>query len=138
MSEKKKIITSVDPAKTGDANASQSGSDSLVREAVTGILNHKKKYCPMCFWTGETTDTHCPMVGLTPWVHNYNLSVPLEICGPDTTSEHKYAKRRHVVTGELPAEDILNGKKVPIRVDHIRMLQKKARREGKIRDGNFS
>lgn len=108
-------------------------------------IRPEKKYCPMCFYTAKTKDTHCPKVGEYPRVHDYRLSVRLEICKPDKTNEHKYARSAHREpckpdmqrVARMIAEQRLKQGEYRPPIDLIRFMQKRARRKGIIKDSAF-
>lgn len=108
------------------------------------IITSEKKYCPYCFWTAVTDKTHCPVVAENIVLHNYQISVPLEVCKDDTTTQHKHDRRdlnykpnQTVVNNRLSNARAVQGECIP-HLDSIRMMQKRARKQGKIKDNHFS
>ncbi len=55
------------------------------------LIIPEKKYCPSCYWTCKTMETHCPMSASNPIFHEFRL-IPLEVCKPDTSNEHKWMR----------------------------------------------
>lgn len=97
-----------------------------------------KKYCPFCFYTKWTEETHCPKVADNLALHKYHLSVPLLECKPDTSTQHKHERRGSSIN-RTPRQDVLNNLQkglsqeptgIPIRL--IRNMQQKAAKDGKI------
>lgn len=108
---------------------------------MANLSTYPKKYCPYCLWTSETNLTHCPNVGNSPRLHYYHLSVPLEICKPDTTNAHKSLRRQTPtddpeVIKRRGQEQIAAHGGLTMPLKKIRELQRKARFEGKINDGH--
>lgn len=93
----------------------------------------EKKWCPYCHYTVKTVRTHCPYVGDYPALHEYYLSVPLEICKPDTSNYHKEAgSRSHRNYKTTLPQDLPKLPKIITDLDTIRMMQKRARKKGLI------
>ena len=104
------------------------------------VITSRKKHCPFCYWTAVTNETHCPNIALSPAVHAYNLSVPLVDSGPDTSKQHKYARREYresqyeiMKSHKRQMEE--HGGKIHVPLERIRFLQQKARKEGRVNDG---
>lgn len=78
------------------------------------------------------------MVGNSPAMHNFEISVPLNDCKEDTSAMHKYSKREPIKTSDHAAQRALKarengGDKVPrmeinVSFDRIQEIRRKAGR----------
>lgn len=110
---------------------------------MANIITSSKKYCPYCKWTAVTSETYCPMVASNIKMHEYNISVPLLECQPNTSQDFKYGKRNtpkdnpETLKKMHEKQVIKNGGALTLDLKNIRNLQRKARFNGVIRDGVF-
>ena len=67
-------------------------------------------------------------------LHEYNISVPLEVCKPDTSNYHKEARSRsHRDYKTTIPQDLPKLPNIKTDLDTIRMMQRRARKLGLIK-----